>query len=194
LSWRRTAIRTLDDYISARPVKLFKLHGSVDWARAVDVSLDSFPNRAAVGIMEQLISHAREVRVTDRFFRFDQIAPVVDGDVVLFPALAIPTTTKSDFECPSDHIKALKHALCHVDRVLTVGWRAAETHFLAILKDCLPGPIPLQIVTGSEEDSRAVENAFTAAGVRLASTDSHSLGFSRFIQRRGVLWLLSGNP
>lgn len=120
---------------------------------------------------------------------FDSIAPVLLHDQIIAPALTIPTTSKDSFECPEDHVKVLTQVLRSVDRILTVGWRAAEANFLRLLSENLKRPVRLQVVAGGEEDAKAVDTAIRGAGIPVSETKLCPAGFSVFIGRRDVRWL-----
>src|SRR5205823_9977424 len=50
------------------------------------------------------------------------------------PAIAVPLETKQSYECPPNHLEAMREWLPQVDRILIIGWRAAERHFLLELE------------------------------------------------------------
>jgi hypothetical protein len=54
------------------------------------------------------------------------------------PALAVPTTSKSSFECPPPHVDSLAAYLADVDRLLVVGWMGQEETFLGMCADQIP--------------------------------------------------------
>jgi hypothetical protein len=117
-----------DDYIT-RMTKfaLYKLHGSVRWARLVKASA-----RVTVG---ELIEEAARYDLQDRrAFRFyNNLGATTIDDWLAVPAIAIPVNRKSDFECPTTHLDNLRQQLPHVDKILAIGWRAKEAHFLSLL-------------------------------------------------------------
>jgi hypothetical protein len=59
----------------------------------------------------------------------------------VLPAIAIPMQDKTwgTFECPARQIATLGQLLKSVTKVLMIGWRAREAHFLQMLRDNLPG-------------------------------------------------------
>ncbi len=48
------------------------------------------------------VAHAMAIPV-------EQFCQALEGDAVIFPAIAIPVESKLDFECPPAHLKALEH-------------------------------------------------------------------------------------
>jgi hypothetical protein len=140
-------VASLEDYVSSDAYKLIKLHGSVNWGRLV--SLPGMDNSNLMGrddwtLANELIDHASELQVTDAY-RFQYQRPMVKASgSPLIPALAIPLQKKQNYECPSEHLDALKKALPSVRRLLVIGWRAADRPFLELLRrdgrqavDCL---------------------------------------------------------
>lgn len=111
-----------DDYMLGEPqrYRLAKLHGSVDWKRLVRV--------AASTPVAELINNSAGLDITDDVRMDGEVT-----DKAGIPALAVPTRSKSLFECPGTHESRLKHLLPDVDRVLVVGWRAQEQSFLDLL-------------------------------------------------------------
>jgi len=95
--------------------------------------------------------------------------------------MALPITSKRIFECPSEQLQALDECLPKVRRVLVIGWRATEQHFLQKLKDGLHTPLPLQIVAGSREWAKEPAEHLSPYGIQgepLLLTDG---GFSSFV-------------
>ena len=89
--------------------------------------------------------------------------PIVkDGDVPVFPAIAIPVETKLGFECPSEHLECLREHLGKVTKILIVGWRATERHFLDLLNGSGIGKIPVQVVAANKPEAEEVLGRFTA--------------------------------
>lgn len=120
--WRslQWSIIRIHDYLPEQSqYRLFKLHGSVDWLRRIRFPRGSFGPDA-------LIEFAHLIGFQDQYGMKNE----VPQDVPSLPAIAIPTQTKSGFECPPDHVEALLRMLPEVTRILVVGWRGQEQHFL----------------------------------------------------------------
>jgi len=136
------------DYVSHPQFKLFKLHGSTNWGRLVT----SAPTRlGGTWKPEDVISSAHLFTISDQYATYDGYV----GQ--LFPAIAIPVTEKQVFECPSDHVGQLRELIPQVTKVLTIGWRGTESHFLSLLHDHYGrsghGPITVVTVAGTEEEA-----------------------------------------
>ena len=107
---------------------------------------------------------------------------------ITIPAMAIPTATKYDFECPSDHLQALKSDLPNVTHLLIVGWRAAEEHAVRLLAGSNPreGLFPsyaLGIVSGSQEGVEEVKSNLGEVGKKGRPLLQEAERFSAFIER-----------
>jgi hypothetical protein len=78
-------------------------------------------------------------------------------------------------------MNALLTWLPSVDRVLIVGWRGTEQHFLADLRKLLHGVPPTHLVVGpSDEEYRAVRSNLHSVNLSLWS-DAEGLGFSTYL-------------
>jgi hypothetical protein len=114
---------------------------------------------------------------------------VYQGSTAWLPALAIPVLTKAAFECPDSHIELLREVAHETDKVLIVGWRGSETHFLDLWKGSEPRAIRrIVAVLGRpnkpHEDVREIVSNLIQAQMA-ASADGvvvSELGFSGFLQ------------
>ncbi len=174
---------SLPQYISQDAFKLFKLHGSIHWGREVDTRIDNVEGRNVWDIGSELIRRADELTISSRF-RIVQEHPIgkID-DVPLFPAVAIPVETKRGFECPEDHLQCLRTVLPSVTKILIVGWRGTEHHFLSLLKESLTGEIPTFVVAGQKETAEEVLCRIQEAGINVIGRSGQN-GFTDFIARR----------
>jgi hypothetical protein len=142
------SFRELDDYIAREDYQLFKLHGSVNWGREVG-HLSEFD-----GGVGAVIDRAADVVESD-VFRINSGSFVFE-EAQLVPALAVPTETKSTFQCPTEHVAAIEAALPMIDRVLVVGWRGGEHDFLRMWRDRVDPDVEGLVVSGDQagaEDS-----------------------------------------
>ena len=73
--------------------------------------------------------------------------------------------SKLDFECPEQHLEALRAAISQVKKLMVVGWRAAEEPFLELLAENLPGPIYGLVVAGNYDAATETANRLSEAGV-----------------------------
>jgi hypothetical protein len=123
--------------LAAHPIlKLFKPHGSVDWARVVKLA----PSKPIPDC--ELIEKANTLAFTGEFIRRGNPTEADSGPYVKisYPAIAIPVQNKTDdtFACPRHHLKGLVEIFPSVTKILIVGWQAKEAHFLKLLREQSP--------------------------------------------------------
>jgi hypothetical protein len=186
-------IRTLSGYMS-RIYKVFKPHGSVNWMRVLNDSMGINPNEVERSII-------RLGRSADPGSDFHLIPPTDAttklGDKYLFPSIALPVNTKLKFECPEDHIAQLKEDVPSVTKLLVIGWRATEPHFLEFWKQPRVASISkIAIVAGESGEAQRIQDRLRAAGIGVrpelspAGPDTRFLlsdfGFSQFVRGPGL--------
>ncbi len=181
-------IRGLTDYISSQQYKLIKLHGSVNWAREVHTSVNGSLNDR--GLAWQLINQIDQLNITQNYVIIAHHPPEKSGHP-LFPAIAIPVEKKSTYECPDDHIKALNDCLPQINNLLVIGWRAAEEHFLSLLRERL-GSVRTHIVAGSKSDVDEIVDRLKRAQVRINDVQATVEGFTAFTQANRLRGFLQG--
>jgi hypothetical protein len=136
LNW---TFEALHRYIERSDFRLFKLHGSTTWSRVIATNLTH-------GVSAQ--AAAMELAAAGQLAPGEIMARGIEGQVVparrspqtepnefTIPALAVPTTSKAEFECPADHVALLRSDLPEVTHVLIIGWRGAEPHAVELLLD-----------------------------------------------------------
>jgi SIR2-like domain len=178
-------VQSLDDYMTHHEhYKVFKLHGSVNWAREIEPPITDFAPKNPWPLIYELIEGAADVKLSQRY-KLAKEHPVtfVDGKAA-FPAIAIPVQSKLQFECPLDHLEQLRASLSQVRKILVIGWRATEAHFLGILKAGLCSPLNLAVVCGSKQNAEQVgarlKTMTNAAGIP-ANLYLSQAGFTDFI-------------
>jgi hypothetical protein len=132
------------DYVSHPNYQVFKLHGSTNWGRSV--------NRAPTRLggswkPKDVIQEPQAFGISDHYVT----AHGYSGPP-LYPAIAIPVTDKQVFECPNDHVGQLQALIPDVTKLLTVGWRGMERHFLKMLNTLAPASIACVAGTQQEAD------------------------------------------
>jgi hypothetical protein len=141
----RTIFNDLTAYMTPE-FQVFKLHGSVDWGHLVALPPQVAGNEAAA--RNYLFDHAGQYHLSD-IVRAQQSLGI-SGDDGLVPALAIPVQGKSTFECPTSHLDMLNRAIWQTTRVITIGWRGVEQHFLELWRN-RNDFFNLLVVSGSKE-------------------------------------------
>jgi hypothetical protein len=184
-------------YFDAHPtLKLFKPHGSVNWARFVAV-----PPSTRLGV-DQLIAQADTIKISKDYLIADASHPATIhsfGKPVV-PAIAIPVQTKTEdtFEWPAHHREYFEQLLPSVTKILIIGWQAKEAHFLKLLREKLPrGGLTqithLQVVGRDAAEANKIHEQFTADTGRNVKTfhpGPTQGGFSQFVAQRLVGFIL----
>jgi hypothetical protein len=169
----RTPLVSLEDFIRHESLRVVKLHGSISWGHPVKI-----PGPWPLPQRSMLIRDPVSYAPTPEFLvRKDWNVGNQGDDTV--PALAVPIERKQLFECPDEHIAAMRSALEDADRVLVIGWRATELPFIELLGDFWKRVRASMIVCGSAE---AAEETSTHLYGRMFITNAPlyhgSLGFS----------------
>lgn len=180
------AINTIDDYIASTRYPLFKLHGSVNWTRQLDSYPDDVPNGSTIDRANFMIDHIAQISVSRRF----AVASVPDPWHIRFPgenqypAIAIPVERKVEFECPDNHMAELQTCIPRVTKILSIGWRGTEQHFLNLLCSGLKYRPKFLAVAGNESNAQTTINNIERAGILLDRTITSRNTFSQFILSR----------
>ena len=179
-----TIKKDISEYIAHDAFKLFKLHGSVDWGREIDTPEIKVEKRDTREVARELIQKADQLTISTRYRLVDgrPIGASADG-VALFPAIAVPVETKRQYECPDEHLECLRAYLPKITKVLLIGWRATEQHFLNLLRESLTSGVPLYAVAADRQKAEEVLETIERADVRVAGRASEG-GFSDFIVSR----------
>lgn len=91
--------------------------------------------------------------------------------------------TKLAYECPDEHLNCLREHLPKIKKILVVGWRGMERHFLALLKECLTEDVSVCVVAGKRQDAEEVIGRIHEAGVSMTAKAAEG-GFTDFVVRR----------
>lgn len=137
------AFPDMASYIDDPRFALIKLHGSIDWWHPID---GDFPAQNPANQRRHIIEQIDHLSILDTFIHDKSPDPIAQDpnttsggglQRLRFPALAIPVERKPHFECPVEHQDALGRLLPSVDKVLLVGWKAREKHFLDVLSGAI---------------------------------------------------------
>jgi hypothetical protein len=142
-------IEAFPDYTKRHPCyRVFKVHGSVNWARIIENEIQSQNPAHAWSVTHEWIRRAAELRITDNYTLSTGCPTAVVGGRSAFPAIAIPVEKEKNFECPPNLIEELSALLPQITKALVIGWRATEEHFLNLLKTHLKPGVRLHVVAG----------------------------------------------
>jgi hypothetical protein len=187
-------VRSMEDYIDRLALfRVFKLHGSVNWAQEVLIQL---PGNIYLDhphlVLRHLIENAAGLPISNRFVLCDPGNMGVANGGPAFPAIAIPLEKKQSFQCPQHMIDQLTAALPHVTKILTIGWRASEAHFLELLKRDLKRGVFLSIVAGNQTEAENIRVRIHEVLLNNPpSSTAEPTGFTEFIRSRRAESILS---
>jgi hypothetical protein len=182
----------LDDVIRFRPVKVedyvrldrhkvVKPHGSVNWVHPI---VDPDPNVSYGGngnwVAEQMIDRFGQISIGTEI-RVTHPGNFASDGRGLFPAMTIPVRAKAAFECPAEHVEALRSGLSETRLLLVIGWAGNEENFLRVCRESLPkGQYRIHVVSGDQpgaaNTARMLESRFVKGPL---STSSN--GFTGFL-------------
>jgi len=173
-------INSLPDYISSDGYKIIKLHGSVNWAHRVMNPIKDIKNLSTLDVANELIDRAAELDIHKEFHMTKEYPSSKLGELALFPALAIPVETKQNYECPPEHLEALRKCLPEVTKILLIGWRATESLFLQLLSDNLRKEVHVMTVAGGTKEAEKSNRRLQEAGIK-GKFFTGATGFSDFV-------------
>jgi hypothetical protein len=128
-------IRGINDYISDDKIKLFKLHGSINWGRKIESPLfQDIGVRNPSEIAHEIIDKSPVLTISNNYVFEDGQSPFTKSNgLPVYPALAIPIINKQSFECPHEHLDQLNRVIGSTEKVLVVGWRGGQRSIFLIL-------------------------------------------------------------
>jgi len=175
-------ISSIQDYVSSPAYKVIKLHGSVNWGRAVKTPVKNLAN-GQWALVNELIDRAGELEVAGTYQFLAQRPMHLLDNQPLVPAIAIPLARKATFECPAEHITALVECLPEVHKLLVIGWRATDEPFLELLRTKGRQGLRGLVVAGSPTGAREVIDNLKRGLDRPGDFREAPGGFSDFILR-----------
>jgi hypothetical protein len=189
-------IRQMNDYtVGQRAFRLFKIHGSINWGQVVmragaDVR---YPQVA----LSQMIDRFTELEITDTYHVCDPDSMGFYGGMPMFPAIAIPVEKKNEFVCPPTMLNQLVKLLPLVDKILSIGWRGTEEHFLQLLRTHLMQGVKLYTVAGTPMEAvninrKMVETLSGKLSEADCQADPQPTGFTEFMRSLRVIPFLEG--
>ncbi len=148
----------------SRITRLYKPHGSVNWVRIVEN-----PEVDAANPEHSIIQLGDSLRLREDSYHVQDpnTSPARLEERHIYPAIALPLETKSAFECPASHLHYLRRDIANVTRLLVIGWRATEAHFLKLWKEQAPVAhlAKVAIVAGTLHDAQVVERHLREGGI-----------------------------
>jgi hypothetical protein len=185
----------IGQFIGYGSYKVFKVHGSINWAREIESPRLVMSFSDQYGAVNEIIERSPAITFGQRFIKTNQVPICNNGETPLFPAIAIPVETKThnSFECPADHIEHLRVLLPDTRKILIVGWRGMEAHFVKLLRERLKqdASIPTMIVSSNGESAASIGNRLKAQ-IPIDFVAAHVEGFTGFVTNRTVESFLKG--
>ncbi len=165
------------------PIELIKPHGSHDWryVRRLD-SWDFDEYKNAYSFLKQNPGYFEESSRGEYMTPYHYEEANKRPEFLHLPALAVPLPNKQKWICPETHIQRLKQALEKIDRILIIGWRAADSNLLDLIATHVNKNVRAWIVSGTNESaSEIASNISKKTGLQCQISPESSAGFSGFI-------------
>jgi hypothetical protein len=172
-------LTSFDDYVARSDWRLYKLHGSVGWARVIRTSHPGPP-----GDVNALIARGDRLDFANAELRPVSWQEAVEPSevAVAAPGVAVPTNRKQDFECPGEHLSRFREDVSEVQRLLLIGWRAAEPLVQDILAERISPGYRLGICDISDEGISDIRSRLGLAAERSPEATSFAGGFSGLLE------------
>lgn len=163
----------LEDYVAQPSAKLFKPHGSVNWSQRF-----SYTDPHRFTARSWAVEHATSLELGPIELHLGNDDEAGVGRV---PALAVPVRNKHSFVCPPEHLQVLRQQLGTVDRILIIGWRATEEHFLRLICEAVPKTIRLMATAcfDQEAELEICQRVANAAALEVDEVAASGVEFSR---------------
>lgn len=186
----------LRSYYEQPGLRVFKVHGSVNWHRVAIGSRRLTPRGTEEERIQQVISLGGRLN-SPNSDEYGLIGPedelTTKNGFLMVPAVALPLTAKDDFVMPARHVEGLRQTLAEVTRVLIVGWRGADTKLLDLWAEIANGNdmLKLLVVSGSFDEAKEVADRIGERVPFLRRIGFQGNGFSDFMRSPDDLaWLL----
>lgn len=131
--WTHKSNVPLLNYYAGTNLRVYKPHGSINWGREILKDGEHLTYYSETQAID-----AFEVATLSRGFQVinpNSLTSESHGKNYV-PAIAIPFSDKTDFqECPDDMFKSMVDAIKGADKMITLGWKGGDNHFIKILLD-----------------------------------------------------------
>jgi hypothetical protein len=180
-------LSSLEGYIKHPRFKLLRPHGCVGWghmAAVVGAPFGPWNSPEYVNSVVKAFGRSGMTLKSEYHVNPGAGSNSFPNGEILIPAIAIPLPTKEAFEFPSRHLGVLQEAIPKVTRLIVIGWRATEPHFMELWKGRCRPDIKAIIVNGDSSGGPAVhgnvaKSNLEAIGIRGAKV--LTMGFSEFV-------------
>lgn len=179
-------------YLHPQDVSILKPHGSVQWCWPTDLKFNGGRDYAN----QQTIQQASQLTIDTTAFEIEKVMPFDPAYQGTYgpctvPALALPIANKDSFAWPDEHATRIQGFKGKINRLMTIGWRAAEPHFRTLLESVMMPGFKLLVVAGSEPDADEVVTNLGSVAAMSPHRRLVSSGFSGLLTSQDLGWLLS---
>lgn len=177
---------------------LIKPHGSTNWWHPIKIPPERYRERAEVierlgtpeGVAHLVIATPKDFDVQERILTGAELFEMGNWQWRT-PALAIPTVTKSVFQCPTEQLNEMDVALVSMTKLLVIGWRGMENYFISRWKQSGSPSLRLWQVCSTENGAGVTEvNLHPVIGDR-PQVEAATGGFSEYVYGGGLERFLS---
>ncbi|MFA6601432.1 MAG: hypothetical protein WCT02_01020 [Candidatus Paceibacterota bacterium] len=185
-AYKQGGFQTMSDYTQDN-LKIIKPHGSHDWlyinqknqyTRSENISdLELYQNDP------DFISRLRgQTNPPDPYHEIYINKREASGSEAYakFPAIAVPLQEKQEHICPQKHFSVLETSIQNADRILIIGWRAADKYFIDILNKNLRNKVDITCVAESSKSVHEIQNNLIRLNM-IKKFNLVSSGFSGFV-------------
>lgn len=151
-------LQRIPDYVSDEGYRIFKVHGSINRTHGVQAS------NGLRGVDPSLFTNGKVPFLLADIYAEGRPHTVNNG-LTFVPAIAVPTRSKSAFECPREHLEMLRAAIPEVTDLLIIGWRGMDRHFLRLWAGATERGSKMKralIVTHSQSSANEVKDRLVA--------------------------------
>jgi hypothetical protein len=184
------SVNNVDTYTSDRYMSVLKPHGSINWAyRVADNTLSSLRAADAIAVQGSTAQTGQIEESGLRELKQDEspgnyVHPAV-------PAVALPTAAKSSFVWPQSQSDFFDNLGPCIPRVLTIGWRGAEPHFVPRLMGKVWNTSRILVCSPSEQDANEVRTNLRGVIEHNPRTTQHRHGFESLVGSEALETFLS---
>ncbi len=149
----------VDSYI-ANPIKIIKVHGAYNWIKILS---DEHGYLHEIGnsykfLMQEPWYLTRIKPSDDTIYIRDVYQQTVNSrEFYYYPIIAIPVTGKNTFVCPEKHILSMTNALQEADKLLIIGWKAADSYLIKIMEEVIKKSLNTTVVSGTEKGIKEIQ-------------------------------------
>jgi hypothetical protein len=167
-----------------------KLHGSVDWSRKIKPEAIKNHGGGIGAYLENIDSMDIEKNLEKPIEKVDNYLDRMEGRSEYYPALTVPVDNKYEFNCPDEHIQALKSLLKECSSFLLIGVSGKDKDLLDLLKENVSSAHLVAVVGGAnvQETGYRFMEAVPAFNSNMTGTKWRHFndGFSSFVHSKDL--------